>query len=48
MATWKLDNQPFETTTDGVHLRWEDRKFFTITYKGQKFRGEVVEVKREE
>ena len=48
MATWKLDNQPFETTTDGVHLRWEDRKFFTITYKGQKFRGEVVEDKREE
>lgn len=48
MATWKLDNQPFETTTDGVHLRWEDRKFFTITYKGQKFRGEVVDDKREE
>ena len=48
MATWKLDNQPFETTADGVHLRWEDRKFFTITYKGQKFRGEVVEDKREE
>lgn len=48
MATWKLDNQPFETTTDGVHLRWEDRQFFTITYKGQKFRGEVVADKREE
>ena len=47
MATWKLDNQLFETTTDGVHLRWEDRKFFTITFKGQKFRGEVVEDKRE-
>lgn len=48
MATWKLDSALFETTTDGVNLRWEDRQFFTITYKGKKFRGEVIADKREE
>ena len=48
MGTWKLEDKVFETTKDGVHLRWEDRQFFTITFKGQKFRGEVVSDKREE
>lgn len=47
MGIWKLDNTEFETTTDGVHIRWEDRRFFTITYKGNKFRGEVMADKRE-
>lgn len=48
MGTWKLEDKIFETTKDGVHLKWEDRKFFTITFKGQKFRGEVMADKREE
>lgn len=47
-ANWKLDGKPFETNMDGVHLRWEDQQFFTITYKGKKFRGEVMSNRMEE
>jgi biotin carboxyl carrier protein len=47
-ANWKLDRQPFETNTDGVNLKWEDQQFFTITYKGKKFRGEVMANRMEE
>jgi biotin carboxyl carrier protein len=47
-ANWKLDGQPFETNTDGVNLKWEDQQFFTITYKGKKFRGEVMANRMEE
>ena len=47
-TTWTTDGEVLKTNKDGVHLRWEDQKFFTITYKGKKFRGEVVENKMEE
>ena len=29
--------------TDGAALRWEDHQFFTLTFKGQKFFGELLE-----
>jgi biotin carboxyl carrier protein len=47
-ANWKVDGQIFETNNDGVNLRWEDHRFFTLTYKGKKFRGEVMENRQEE
>lgn len=47
-ATWTTNGEILNTNKDGVHLRWEDQKFFTITYKGKKFRGEVMENKMEE
>jgi biotin carboxyl carrier protein len=47
-SKWKLDGQPFATNLDGVHLRWENQQFFTITYKGKKFRGEVMSNRMEE
>jgi biotin carboxyl carrier protein len=47
-STWSVDGKPFVTGTDGVHLRWEDQQFFTITYKGKKFRGEVMSNRQEE
>ena len=47
-SSWKLDNQPFTTNTDGVNLKWENQQFFTITYKGKKFRGEVMANRQEE
>lgn len=47
-ANWKVDGQVFETNNDGVNLRWEDHRFFTLTYKGEKFRGEVMENRQEE
>ncbi len=47
-AEYKIDGTNFSTNTDGVHIRWEGRQFFTITYKGKKFRGEVLSNKMEE
>lgn len=47
-AIWTTNGEVLNTNKDGVHLRWEDQKFFTITYKGKKFRGEVMENKMEE
>ena len=29
--------------TDGAALRWDDHQFFTLTFKGQKFFGELLE-----
>lgn len=46
--SWNVDGKAFEVTKDGVNLRWEDQQFFTITYKGKKFRGEVMSNRQEE
>lgn len=45
---WTTNGEALITSKDGVHLRWEDQQFFTITYKGKKFRGEVMENRMEE
>lgn len=45
---WTTNGEALKVNTDGVHLRWEDQRFFTITYKGKKFRGEVMENRMEE
>jgi biotin carboxyl carrier protein len=29
--------------TDGAALQWDDHQFFTLTFKGQKFFGELLE-----
>ncbi len=47
-STWSLDGKPFATSSEGVNLRWEDQQFFTINYKGKKFRGEVMANRQEE
>ncbi len=47
-SSWSVDGKAFDVTKDGVHLRWEDQQFFTITFKGKKFRGEVMSNRQEE
>ncbi len=47
-SNWKLDGELVTLSSDGVHLRWENEQFFTITYKGKKFRGEVMQNRMEE
>lgn len=44
---WMFDDQ--ETVgADGSVIQWEDDRFFTITYKGQSFHGELIENRTEE
>ena len=47
-ANWATDGEVLHANRDGVHIRWEDQQFFTITYKGKKFRGEVMSNRMEE
>ena len=47
-ANWTSDGEVLHANRDGVHIRWEDQQFFTITYKGKKFRGEVMSNRMEE
>lgn len=47
-SNWQLDGKDFITNTDGVNLKWENQQFFSITYKGKKFRGEVMSNRQEE
>ena len=47
-ANWTSDGEVLHANRDGVHIRWEDQQFFTITYKGEKFRGEVMSNRMEE
>jgi len=43
---WKFDGQ--ETVgSDGAVVQWEDHQYFTLTYNGQTFSGEVLEEKTE-
>jgi pyruvate carboxylase subunit B len=44
---WMFDEK--ETVgTDGSVIQWEDDRFFTLTYKGQVFHGELIENRTEE
>ena len=44
---WMFDEH--ETVgADGSVIQWEDDRFFTITYKGQSFHGELIENRTEE
>lgn len=44
---WNIDGQ--ETIgSDGAVVRWDDHKFFTIHFNGEKFNGEVLEDKTEQ
>lgn len=44
---WNIDGND-EVGTEGAALRWDDHQFFTLTFKGQKFFGELLEEKTEE
>jgi pyruvate carboxylase subunit B len=44
---WMFDEK--ETVgIDGSVIQWEDDRFFTLTYKGQVFHGELIENRTEE
>jgi biotin carboxyl carrier protein len=45
---WKIDGEQKQLGHDRAHIRWEDQQFFTITLKGKKFRGEVLQNRMEE
>lgn len=45
--TWNIDGKE-AIGTDGAVLKWDDHQFFTLTYKGQKFFGELLEDKSED
>jgi acetyl/propionyl-CoA carboxylase alpha subunit len=43
---WKIDGE--ETVgIDGAVVKWEDHRYFTLSYNGQTFSGEVLEEKTE-
>jgi biotin carboxyl carrier protein len=44
---WNIDGKEV-IGTEGSAIRWDDHQFFTLTYKGQKFFGELLEDKTEE
>jgi len=44
---WNFDGNDV-VGTDGAVLKWDNHEFFTLTYKGQKFFGEILEDKTEE
>jgi biotin carboxyl carrier protein len=44
---WNIDGKEV-VGTEGSTIRWDDHQFFTLTYKGQKFFGELLEDKTEE
>jgi biotin carboxyl carrier protein len=44
---WNIDGKEV-VGTEGSAIRWDDHQFFTLTYKGQKFFGELLEDKTEE
>ena len=42
---WNIDGQ--ETiSSNGAVVKWDDHKFFTIHYNGEKFNGEILEDKK--
>ena len=45
--SWTFDGKE-EIGTEGAVLKWDDHKFFNLTYKGQKFYGELLEDKSED
>lgn len=40
--SWNFDGKEV-IGTDGAVLKWDDHQFFSLTYKGQKFFGELLE-----
>lgn len=46
-CVWNIDGKEV-VGTEGSSIRWDDHQFFTLTYKGQKFFGELLEDKTEE
>ena len=40
--TWYFDGKEV-VGTDGAALRWDDHRFFTLTYNGKKFFGELLD-----
>lgn len=44
---WNIDGKEV-VGTEGSAIRWDDHQFFSLTYKGQKFFGELLEDKTEE
>lgn len=46
-STWNFDGKDV-IGTEGAVLKWDDHQFFTLTYKGQKFFGELLEDKSED
>ncbi len=45
--TWSFDGKEV-IGSQGSVLKWDDHQFFTLTYKGQKFFGELLEDKSED
>lgn len=41
-ANWNIDGEEV-LSSEGATIQWDDHRFFTITYKGQTFSGEVLE-----
>lgn len=45
--TWNIDGK--ETISNGgAVVKWDDERFFSLTYKGKKFHGEILEEKTED
>lgn len=44
---WKVDGKVV-TPSKGPSIIWEDNRFFTVEWKGEKFLGEVTEEKMEQ
>lgn len=44
---WTFDGKEL-IGTEGAVIKWDDHRFFTLTYKGQKFFGELLEDRSED
>lgn len=45
--SWSFDGKEV-IGAEGAVVKWDDHQFFTLTYKGQKFFGELLEDKSED
>jgi len=45
--SWSFDGKEV-VGTEGAVVKWDDHQFFTLTYKGQKFFGELLEDRSED
>lgn len=43
---WNIDGQD-APVSDGAVLRWEDHRYFTLTFKGKVFHGEILDEQTE-
>ncbi len=44
---WIFDNKETKSSVGSV-LKWDDERFFTLTYNGKEFFGEIIEEKSED